>query len=76
MTDGKWLTFVVEQLLSNALKYTGQDGTVRIYRDGDDLCIRDRDVYKRQYYHRPPSVSRKKSENGALVRGNSLVYAP
>ena len=41
VTDGKWLTFVVEQLLSNALKYTGQDGTVRIYRDGDDLCIRD-----------------------------------
>ena len=39
--DGKWLTFVVEQLLSNALKYTGQDGTVRIYREGDDLCIRD-----------------------------------
>ena len=31
----------VEQLLSNALKYTGQDGTVRIYREGDDLCIRD-----------------------------------
>ena len=29
------------QLLSNALKYTGQDGTVRIYREGDDLCIRD-----------------------------------
>ena len=41
MTDGKWLTFVVEQLLSNALKYTGQDGTIRIYREGDDLCIRD-----------------------------------
>ena len=32
---------MVEQLLSNALKYTGQDGTVRIYREGDDLCIRD-----------------------------------
>lgn len=41
VTDGKWLTFVVEQLLSNALKYTGQGGTVRIYREGDDLCIRD-----------------------------------
>lgn len=41
VTDGKWLTFVVEQLLSNALKYTGQDGTIRIYREGDDLCIRD-----------------------------------
>ena len=41
VTDGKWLTFVVEQLLSNALKYTGQDGTIQIYREGDDLCIRD-----------------------------------
>ena len=29
------------QLLSNALKYTGQGGTVQIYREGDDLCIRD-----------------------------------
>ena len=41
VTDGKWLTFVVEQLLSNALKYTGQEGVIRIYRQGDDLCIRD-----------------------------------
>ena len=41
VTDGKWLTFVVEQLLSNALKYTGQDGTIRVYRDGDDLCVSD-----------------------------------
>ena len=41
VTDGKWLTFVVEQLLSNALKYTGQEGTIRIYRQGDELCIAD-----------------------------------
>ena len=41
VTDGKWLTFVVEQLLSNALKYTGQEGAIRIYRQGDDLCIAD-----------------------------------
>ena len=41
VTDGKWLTFVVEQLLSNALKYTGQEGVIRIYRQGDDLCIAD-----------------------------------
>lgn len=34
VTDGKWLTFVVEQLLSNALKYTGQEGAIRIYRQG------------------------------------------
>ena len=41
VTDSKWLTFVVEQLLSNALKYTGQEGVIRIYRQGDELCIAD-----------------------------------
>ena len=30
VTDEKWLTFVIEQILSNALKYT-QDGGIRIY---------------------------------------------
>lgn len=41
LTDGKWLTFVVEQLLSNALKYTPAGGTVRIYGDGETLVIAD-----------------------------------
>ena len=40
LTDGKWLGFVVEQVLSNALKYTAS-GSVTISMDGDDLCIRD-----------------------------------
>lgn len=40
VTDEKWLGFVVEQVLSNALKYTAQ-GSVTIAMDGDDLCIRD-----------------------------------
>lgn len=40
VTDGKWLGFVVEQVLSNALKYTAS-GSVTIAMDGDDLCIRD-----------------------------------
>ena len=40
VTDEKWLSFVVEQLLSNALKYT-QQGSVSIYLEGDSLCIRD-----------------------------------
>ena len=40
VTDEKWLTFVVEQLLSNALKYTPQ-GAVSIYWEDGFLCIRD-----------------------------------
>ena len=32
LTDEKWLLFVVEQLLSNALKYT-KSGTISIYLD-------------------------------------------
>jgi two-component system sensor histidine kinase BraS/BceS len=41
ITDEKWLSFVLEQLLSNALKYT-QKGGVRIYMGAPDtLCIAD-----------------------------------
>ena len=35
LTDEKWLVFVVEQLLSNALKYTKENGHVLIYMDED-----------------------------------------
>ena len=41
LTDEKWLSFVLEQLLSNALKYT-PEGSVSIYMEGDAvLCIAD-----------------------------------
>ena len=30
-TDEKWLLFILEQLLSNAVKYTQKGGTVKIY---------------------------------------------
>lgn len=40
LTDEKWLSFVIEQLLSNALKYT-PEGSIRIYTEGNDLCIGD-----------------------------------
>lgn len=41
VTDEKWLCFVVEQLLSNALKYT-PEGFVRIYLEAPaTLCIQD-----------------------------------
>ncbi|SKA98075.1 hypothetical protein SAMN05443428_12721 [Caloramator quimbayensis] len=34
LTDEKWLTFVIEQILSNALKYTNE-GEISIYMDKD-----------------------------------------
>ena len=41
LTDEKWLSFVVEQVLSNAVKYTSE-GTVSIYTESPKtLCIRD-----------------------------------
>lgn len=41
LTDEKWLLFVLEQVLSNALKYT-QTGQVRIFlEEPKTLCIQD-----------------------------------
>ncbi len=41
ITDEKWLSFVIEQILSNALKYTPQ-GSVKIYLEQPKiLCIQD-----------------------------------
>lgn len=40
LTDEKWLSFVVEQVLSNAVKYTTSGG-VRIFAEGNTLCISD-----------------------------------
>ncbi|CYV47878.1 sensor histidine kinase [Streptococcus suis] len=39
-TDKRWLGLLIEQILSNALKYC-QEGTISIVLDGDDLVIRD-----------------------------------
>lgn len=48
LTDEKWLEFVTEQILSNALKYTGKDGIVRIYMEENDerqcLVIEDNGI--------------------------------
>lgn len=42
LTDEKWLCFVLEQLLSNAVKYTPSGGTVTIEEETEDvLVIRD-----------------------------------
>lgn len=41
ITDDKWFSFVIEQALSNALKYT-RKGSIKIYlRDSKILCIED-----------------------------------
>lgn len=41
LTDEKWTSFVIEQILSNAIKYTSS-GTVKIYsHDEKTLCIED-----------------------------------
>ena len=41
VTDEKWLSFVLEQLLSNALKYT-RKGSVKIYlQEPMTLCVED-----------------------------------
>lgn len=41
LTDEKWLGFVIGQLLSNALKYTPEGGTIRIFGDGETLAVAD-----------------------------------
>lgn len=40
LTDDKWLAFVIEQVLSNALKYT-QEGTISICMEQTSLCVSD-----------------------------------
>lgn len=41
ITDDKWLSFVIEQVLSNSLKYT-RDGEIKIYMlESKTLCIED-----------------------------------
>lgn len=40
LTDEKWLLFVIEQILSNALKYT-KEGSISIYKKNKRLIIED-----------------------------------
>lgn len=41
VTDEKWLSFVIEQVLSNALKYTKQGHIAIRLEESDCLCIED-----------------------------------
>ena len=44
ITDSKWLSFIIEQVISNAVKYTSE-GSVRIYMSEPGiLCIEDTGV--------------------------------
>ncbi len=40
LTDSKWISFIIEQLLSNAIKYTNKGG-IAIYTDTNKLVIED-----------------------------------
>ncbi len=40
LTDEKWLQFVFEQVLSNALKYT-KEGGISVYVEDNRLCVKD-----------------------------------
>lgn len=44
LTDEKWMTFVIEQLLSNALKYTRPGGVVQIKAENQVLMIIDNGI--------------------------------
>ncbi|MBR5421971.1 MAG: sensor histidine kinase [Lachnospiraceae bacterium] len=41
LSDEKWLSFVLEQLLSNALKYTPEGGITIFAEEPETLCISD-----------------------------------
>ena len=41
VTDEKWLSFVIEQLISNALKYTREGGVTIRMRDAHTLAVSD-----------------------------------
>ena len=43
LTDEKWSGFVIEQVLSNALKYT-KEGSITFYNEGEKA------LYSRQWY--------------------------
>lgn len=44
ISDKKWLEFILEQLVSNALKYTKQNGLIKIYTDKNSIYIKDNGI--------------------------------
>lgn len=47
-TDKKWLTFIIHQIIDNALKYTNEAGKIRVYAEKDEketrLIIQDNGI--------------------------------
>lgn len=41
LTDSKWLAFVLEQLLTNAIKYTPERGRIALRLEGRTLLLQD-----------------------------------
>ena len=44
LTDEKWLGFVIEQVLSNSIKYTGDGGIIKIYGVENTVVIEDNGI--------------------------------
>lgn len=44
ISDKKWLEFVLDQIVSNSLKYTSKGGFLKIYREENALVIEDNGI--------------------------------
>lgn len=44
VTDEKWMCFILEQILTNAAKYTEEGGMIEIWLEQEVLCIRDNGI--------------------------------
>lgn len=44
ITDGKWLSFIISQLINNSLKYTKDFGKIKIFFVDDSLIIEDNGI--------------------------------
>lgn len=47
-SDGKWIIYVVDQLINNAIKYSKEDGNIEFYAEENNeyikLCIKDNGI--------------------------------
>lgn len=73
LTDEKWLVFVLEQILSNALKYTkspAEYGKIAIYME-DDVYVE-----QENYTERDPMDSPKRKERCLVIEDNGIGISP